>query len=180
MKHRSRLESALAERDRDHIEALQREEKQRGLIRDGKLLDLDQTSRPRPDSGGGITTKAKAKGVSGGGSKGREREKKKGTWVCGTCHLEYCEHRPKRSGKGGRPSKYGANPRRHFKGSRVSDLDLTTLYELGLSTSDALALFGIAYRERRPLEEVIAEYRDAFGIKKNNFSSKSTTEPTAA
>jgi hypothetical protein len=98
----------------------------------------------------------------GGGSKsGRKRSGKKGTWICKECGLEWCEHRPVKS-KGGRTPKDG-QARRVRERVRLSDLTLTELEVLGLSSSDALALFAVAYREGRPLDEVISAFKKANG-----------------
>jgi hypothetical protein len=56
-----------------------------------------------------------------------------------------------------------SGPRRVRERVRLSDLTLTELNALGLSSSDALALFALAYRENRPLDEVIAEWKRSNG-----------------
>ena len=100
----------------------------------------------------------------GGGSKSsRRKTAKKGTWICGECGLEWCEHRPVRS-KGGRVPKDG-QARRVRERVRLSDLTLTELEGLGLSSSDALALFAVAYKEKRPLDDVISEFKKANGYR---------------
>jgi hypothetical protein len=55
-----------------------------------------------------------AKGAGGSGPRRRVPSKKRSTWVCPTCHLESCEHRPRR----GRPAK--ADARRTKLHARVA------------------------------------------------------------
>lgn len=96
--------------------------------------------------------------TGGGGSKSRRRSGKKGTWICRLCHLEYCEHRPKSNNPSGRPRKEGA-ARRVRRRVKMTDSTLSQIKAAGIGESDALALFAIAYRERRPLDDVLKEWK---------------------
>jgi hypothetical protein len=98
-------------------------------------------------------------GKKGGGKSGRKnRQKKKGTWVCKDCQLEYCEHRPIVS-RGAKPKEKYA--RRVRKSASLSDYTLACIAEVGLSTADFIAIAAVAYKERRPMETVLKEWIDA-------------------
>jgi hypothetical protein len=160
------------------------EERSRAYLGDESIPSL-MSSKKKVHSGGGAGNKSVirrnratgkdeqvqlmgAKSSGGGGSSGRKREKKKGTWICQLCRLEYCEHRPKRAA--GRKPKDGMA--RHVTHRvRLSDGTLTELHALGLSSGDALALFAIAYRERRPLEAVIDEWKAAHPSPKIKYAA---------
>lgn len=99
-----------------------------------------------------------ARSSGGGGSKGRKRSRKKNPWFCTACFLEFCIHRPTGQGRG-RPLKDPANPRTNRVRNRMSDKDKALIKSLGISGSDALALFSRAIREKLPLEQVVLEWQ---------------------
>jgi hypothetical protein len=77
-----------------------------------------------------------------GSSKSRKKTEKKGTWICGECHLEGCEHRPKSAV--GRPAELDRSLEAHL---RLSPMTKKTILDCGLGMSDVAEDFAIAWRD---------------------------------
>jgi hypothetical protein len=89
--------------------------------------------------------------VSGSGSKSRGGRRKNAKWICQDCHLEFCEHRPKR----GRPK---GNRTEQLKG-RVSKQTRAILKENGISATQALEITAKALMTGRTYESTLAEWK---------------------
>jgi hypothetical protein len=94
-----------------------------------------------------------------GSSKSRKKTEKKGTWVCGECHLEKCEHRPKTLG--GRPATLDRSLQAYI---RFSPLTKQTVRHCGLGMSDVAEVFAIAWRDEITLQAAAAAVRSRKGM----------------
>jgi hypothetical protein len=86
-----------------------------------------------------------------GSKSGRRREAKKGTWICGECHLEKCEHRPKSAV--GRPVTLDRSLGAHI---RFSALTKQAVLDCGLCMSGVAEVFAIAWRDGVSLQSAAA------------------------
>jgi hypothetical protein len=127
-------ERARTPADRKQLRALERE-----LAHEREMASLrDENKKP----------------VKHGGSKsGRRSEGKKGTWICKSCHLEKCEHRPK--SRGGRPPESSRSLCDYL---RMSPLTKDTLRKAGIGTSDMAEIFANAWRNGTTLQAEAAVF----------------------
>jgi hypothetical protein len=100
---------------------------------------------------------------SGSKSGRRFGSPKKGTWICSSCRLEGCEHRPK--SRGGRPATSNRSLETHI---RMSPLTKAAMRQARVKPSDAAEIFAIAWRDGTTVAAAAEVFRSRKGVEQQS------------